>query len=67
MTIKAFLFRRNAAKSDKIRDEKIPLPQGVTQHRNISYGGHGTDNLLDVYYPDGTDAPLPTIVSIHGG
>lgn len=33
----------------------------------MSYGAHGKWNLLDVYYPKGTDGPLPTIVSIHGG
>jgi len=67
MTLKALLFRYNAAKSDKVRDAAIPIPEGVTECRNISYGSHGTDSLLDVYYPQGTTAPLPTIVSIHGG
>lgn len=67
MTIKALLFRYNASKSDRKRDAAIPLPEGITECRNISYGSHGKDSLLDVYYPKGTDAPLPTIVSIHGG
>ena len=35
--------------------------------RNISYGSHGEDSLLDVYFPEGTASALPTIVSIHGG
>nr|MBQ8243982.1 alpha/beta hydrolase [Oscillospiraceae bacterium] len=67
MSLQGFLFRINAAKSDKRRDSAIPLPEGIIQCRNISYGSHGDDNLLDVYYPEGTTAPLPTIVSVHGG
>jgi len=67
MSLAAFLFRSGAARGDKKRDAVIPLPAGVTECRNISYGSFGTDNLLDVYYPEGTDAALPTIVSIHGG
>lgn len=67
MTFEAMLFRYRAGRSDRKRDAAIPLPTGITECRNISYGPHGKDNLLDVYYPDGTAAPLPTIVSIHGG
>lgn len=67
MTLDTLLLRYKAAKSDQQRDSAIPLPEGVTELRNISYGCHGKDNLLDVYYPKGTGAPLPTIVSIHGG
>ena len=67
MSFQGHLFRVFAARSDRKRDAAIPLPTGVTECRNISYGAHGTDSLLDVYYPDGADAPLPTIVSIHGG
>lgn len=67
MSVTALLFRLTAAQSDKKRDAAIPLPEGITQCRNISYGSHGKDSLLDVYYPDGTTSPLPTIVSIHGG
>ena len=66
MSLEALLFRYNASKSDRKRDGAIALPEGITQCRNISYGPHGKDNLLDVYYPEGTAAPLPTIVSIHG-
>ena len=67
MSLYALLFRINAGRSDRRRDAAIPLPTGVTECRNISYGSHGSDSLLDVYYPDGTTQPLPTIVSIHGG
>ena len=67
MSLEALLFRYNASKSDRKRDAAIALPEGITQCRNISYGPHGKDNQLDVYCPEGTAAPLPTIVSIHGG
>ena len=67
MSLQAFLFRHGANKGDAKRDSAIPLPTGITECRNISYGCHGKDNLLDVYHPDDTHDPLPTIVSIHGG
>ena len=67
MSIPCYLFRLNAGRNDRKRDQAIPLPQGVTECRNISYGEYGKWNRLDVYFPTGTTAPLPTIVSIHGG
>lgn len=67
MSFQSIMLNINASKSDRKRDAAIPLPEGVTECRNISYGPHGDWNLLDVYYPRGTDKPLPTIVSIHGG
>ena len=67
MSLQSFLFRFGASRSDKKRDAAIPIPQGVTQCRDLSYGSYGDENLLDVYYPEGTAASLPTIVSIHGG
>ena len=67
MSLQSILFNINASQSDRKRDAAIPLPAGITECRNISYGSHGKWSLLDVYYPDGTTSPLPTIVSIHGG
>ena len=67
MTGSSLLFYIGATRSDRKRDAAIPLPTGVTEYRNISYGSHGTDSLLDVYLPEGTAQALPTIVSIHGG
>ena len=67
MSVQSILFNINASRSDRKRDAAIPLPEGVDSCRNIAYGPHGDWNLLDVYYPRGTSAPLPTIVSIHGG
>lgn len=67
MSFESIMFNIGASRSDRKRDSLIPLPLGITECRNISYGSHGKWNLLDVYYPNGTTAPLPTIVSIHGG
>ena len=67
MTGSSLLFYIGATKSDRKRDAAIPLPAGVTEYRDISYGSHGDNNLLDVYLPEGTTRSLPTIVSIHGG
>ena len=67
MTFSSLWFYLSATRSDRKRDGAIPLPTGVTEYRNISYGSHGSDNLLDVYVPEGTTGTLPTIVSIHGG
>ena len=67
MSFQSMMFNIGATINDYKRDKAIALPEGITQCRNISYGSHGKWNLLDVYYPDGTSAPLPTIVSIHGG
>ena len=67
MSFQSIMFNFGASRADRKRDSQIPLPEGITECRNISYGSHGKWNLLDVYYPSGTLEPLPTIVSIHGG
>lgn len=67
MSIKGIMFNIIASRNDRKRDAKIPLPNGVAEYRNISYGPQGKHHLLDISCPKGTDAPLPTIVSIHGG
>ncbi len=67
MSLQSILLHYNATKGDRKRDAAIPLPDGITQCRNISYGPHDKWSLLDVYTPAGTTQPLPTIVSIHGG
>ena len=67
MSYHSFMLRLSAGRNDRKRDRDIPLPEGVTECRNIAYGDHGKWSRLDVCYPNGTKAPLPTIVSIHGG
>ena len=54
------------AEGDARRDAGLTVPEGLLRHLDIPYGPD-PENLLDVYYPEGTAAPLPTIVSIHGG
>ena len=67
MSYQSILFNIGASRTDRKRDAAIPLPDGVSECRNISYGPYGKWSLLDVYTPNGTTEPLPTIVSIHGG
>ena len=55
MSIQALLFRYGAGKSDRKRDSIIPLPAGVKQISDVSYGPYGKWNLLDVYYPAGAE------------
>ncbi len=64
MSLEGMRFCLFASISDWRRDRKIPLPAGVTQHRNLAYRD---GRRLDVYHPEGAEGPLPTIVSIHGG
>lgn len=68
MSYQSLMFRLGAGRSDRKRDRAIPLPTGVAQTRDLSYGPFGKWNRFDIYCPeDQKDAPLPTIVSIHGG
>ncbi|MDE6588748.1 MAG: alpha/beta hydrolase [Oscillospiraceae bacterium] len=64
MSLESLMFNLTASANDRRRDAAIPLPEGVACHCDIPYR---SGLLLDVYYPEGTQAPLPTIVSIHGG
>lgn len=59
-------MREKMAKGDAVRDAGLTVPEGLVRHLDIPYGPY-SENLLDVYYPEGTNTPLPTIVSIHGG
>lgn len=52
---------------DKRLAQQSPLP-GIAKAADIAYIGSGHPfHLLDIYYPEGTDKPLPVIVDIHGG
>ena len=42
------------------------VPAHVTGSRGTAYGTR-PDELLDVWYPEATEHPLPTIVWVHGG
>lgn len=59
-------LRQDIAASDAKRDAGLTIPEDVTRYLDLRYGEYD-ENLLDIYCPKGTDKPLPTIVSIHGG
>ena len=52
--------------NDKKRDAGLTEPGDVCKVRNLAYGSD-PEQVLDIYYPEGTLSPLPTIVSVHGG
>ncbi len=61
-----FDMRKDWAKGDAARDAGLAVPEDIALRKDVPYSeNHG--QLLDVYYPAGTTAPLPTIISIHGG
>ena len=63
---KIMQMRKEWGANDAKRDELLTVPEGLVRHLDIPYGDDDLQKL-DVYYPEGTDAPLPTIISIHGG
>jgi len=60
-------IRTNWAIGDAIRDEGLTTPEDIRRFDNISYGSHGTANLLDIYVKDDATGIQPTIFNIHGG
>lgn len=56
------------SKGDKASESALEkhVPAGILLRRNIAYGG-AKDEVLDLYYQEGTHAPRPTIVWVHGG
>ncbi len=69
MSVFSQYFHRQAARSDAKRDAGLRQPADVAACRDICYAGDGSDrwNLLDLYWPVAATAPLPVIVSVHGG
>ncbi|MGI6607960.1 MAG: alpha/beta hydrolase [Erysipelotrichaceae bacterium] len=51
-------------KADAIRASGLFTPEQITRIDNIPYND---SQLLDIYYPEDTQKPLATIISIHGG
>jgi len=46
----------------------IPVPEGVTEEKDIEYGRVGSKPLqLDLYRPAQLGAPVPGLIFIHGG
>ena len=55
-------------KEDQKRLATLPEPEGITRITDLRYLDDGDPmHMLDVYYPEGTTAPLPVIIDVHGG
>lgn len=58
-------FEQNNAKVNQAMQKYVPT--SVTQVENQQYHQGDNDALMDVFYPNNTTTPLPTIVWVHGG
>ena len=67
MIFERILFKTLCTIGDRWAQRPMNVPETIERCENISYGPHGKWNLLDVFYPKGTDRKLPTIINIHGG
>ena len=53
---------------EKLDLHKFPLPEGVTEKKDIEYGRVGARPLLlDLYSPAKADKQVPGLIFIHGG
>ena len=53
---------------DEKRIASLSLPDGIKEVNNIPYTDSAHEHhLLDVYYPEDAEGPLPVIIEIHGG
>lgn len=53
---------------DDKRIARLSLPDGIKEINNIPYTDSGSEyHLLDAYYPENANEPLPVIIEIHGG
>ena len=61
-------IRRDFGTTDRKRDEGLSTPADIVRFDDIVYGEDPIWQSLDVYRPcSAGDAPLPVIVSVHGG
>lgn len=61
-------IRKSFKTSDDARDAGLVTPAGIRRFDDIPYGPDRDWQVLDVYRPASTgSAPLPVIVSVHGG
>lgn len=58
-------FDKNGTKVAQAMEKHVPA--GVAQIENQQYRPNDKDGYLDVFYPDKTAKPLPTVVWVHGG
>lgn len=62
------LFWKQNAKEDFERLAGQTPAAGVTAVCDICYADDGLkEHMLDVYFPENADSPLPVIIDIHGG
>lgn len=68
MSLRTFVVRKIFAYNDYRRNKNIQSPKDVQRFDDIRYGPKkGKFNCLDLYQPKNIKAPLPTIISVHGG
>lgn len=67
MSVYSELFRRDAAKNDRIRDAGLSTPSDVIRYDDICYGSDEKWQVLDVYKPKDSCGKLPVIFDVHGG
>lgn len=60
------VFSSDDGKVEQALEKHAPA-RPITVLTNQSYREGDPDALLDVYYPEGATAPLPTIIWTHGG
>lgn len=58
-------FTKGSIKISKALEKHVP--SGIAQIENQQYKEGDKDAYLDVFYPDTTTKPQPTIVWVHGG
>lgn len=59
-----YVFDNDSAKVKQALEKHTPA--GVTKLADQQYA-EGSDTRFDVYYPENTNAPLPTLIWTHGG
>ena len=68
MSLISNLVRSTFGRSDAARDAGLATPEDVVRFDDLRYGDDTRWQALDVYRPRAAgDAPLPVIVSVHGG
>lgn len=60
-------IRERFKQGDDIRDAGLTTPEDIQRFDGLRYGSDEVWHTLDIYCPKGTSAPLPTIISVHGG
>lgn len=64
-----WLLRHQFGETTEIQntDDYEEIKRNVVIHKDLVYPSKDKRNTYDIYLPKSTDAPLPTIVWVHGG